>query len=469
MKPEGCNEVEVVDTLIVNDLARAKAELTCLQREDAEDGFFVCDLGDVVQKHVKWQRIFPNIQPFYAIKCNPSEVLLRTMVAMGTGFDCASKAEIGKMLKLGTSPDKIIFANPCKQSSHIRFARDNGVKLMVFDNEIELYKIKKICPDAKLVLRIQTDDSASICRFSMKFGAHPDSCEMLVKTAKMLELDMVGVSFHVGSGCQDVNAYVKALQLARSIFDFATARGFDMTLLDIGGGFPGSEGATLTVDKIAEVVNASVDDLFHSTFENLHVIAEPGRYYAASAFTLFTNVIAKRKVISDKITCQDDLPIKDAILKAVNSSVAEEPSYMYFLNDGLYGSFNCLFYDHAEVKPVLLKNYGKLPEEFTSSIWGPTCDGLDKIIDSCSLPELETGDWIVWNDMGAYTIAAGSAFNGFKTSTVYYTISSTQLKVLSKLCLNEVASVSFVLSDSKGSTVKKFGSNSVSSLEDIDV
>ena len=57
---------------------------------------------------------------------------------------------------------------------------------------------------------------------------------------------------------------------------------------------------------------------------------------------------------------------------------------------------------------------------FRTSIWGPTCDGLDKILEDVELPELEDGDWIFFKDMGSYTLAAGSCFNGIPKPRVYY-------------------------------------------------
>lgn len=121
------------------------------------------------------------------------------MAFLGAGFDCASKNEIQKVLDLGVSPDRIIFANPCKQASYIKYAYKMGVEYMTFDNEHELYKIKDNHPNAKCVLRIITNDADAICRFSMKFGADMDSSLKLIETAVKLGLDLVGVSFHVSS------------------------------------------------------------------------------------------------------------------------------------------------------------------------------------------------------------------------------------------------------------------------------
>src|SRR5271155_3141888 len=110
------------------------------------------------------------------------------MANLGTGFDCASQAEIELVLNLGVDPSRIIYAQPCKTKSYIRYAAEHGVKLMTFDNTDELYKIKAAFPEAELVLRILTDDSASLCRLSTKFGASVDKSFGLLSLAKELDL-----------------------------------------------------------------------------------------------------------------------------------------------------------------------------------------------------------------------------------------------------------------------------------------
>lgn len=92
---------------------------------------------------------------------------------------------------------------------------------------------------------------------------------------------------------------------------------------------------------------------------------------------------------------------------------------MYYVNDGLYGSFNCVLYDHIVPNPQVLKSATDAVTT-DSSVWGPTCDGLDKINDSCLLPELNIGDWLFYEDMGAYTISGHSSFNGFMKPVTHY-------------------------------------------------
>lgn len=128
-----------------------------------------------------------------AVKCNPDPMVLRLLAALGAGFDCASKSEIQAVLDLDVDPSRIIYANPCKQASFIRFAASKNVEMMTFDNAEELYKIKDLYPNAKLVIRILADDSKSLCKLGLKFGASLSCTASLLKTARELGLDVIGV------------------------------------------------------------------------------------------------------------------------------------------------------------------------------------------------------------------------------------------------------------------------------------
>ncbi|KAG1404489.1 hypothetical protein G6F60_004294 [Rhizopus arrhizus] len=392
----------------VEEIALEKIQSNSSQKwdTDQENAFFIGDLGEVFRQHLRWKALLPRIEPFFAVKCNPDPMVVKLLASLGLGFDCASKSEIQQVLDTGVEPSRIIYANPCKQASFIRYAAQQNVSRMTFDNAEELYKIKKLYPDAELVLRILTDDSNSLCQLGLKFGAPLDTVESLLKTAKELDLNVIGVSFHVGSGCLDASAFGDALLRARRVFDQGEQMGFNFTLLDVGGGFPGNDVKDgITFEKIAAILGPMVDTLFPP---EIRVIAEPGRYYVASAFTICANVIGRRTIAP--------------------KSEQERQQFMYYINDGMYGSFNCILFDHQVVYPkVLVKNenfiYGQQIQEelFECSVWGPTCDSIDCLNKSTMLPMLEAGDWIYYENMGAYTICAASQFNGFRKSDVIYT------------------------------------------------
>lgn len=358
------------------------------------DSFFVLDLERVRAKYSHWRKCFPTVTPHYAVKANPNPVLLRLLAhELKMSFDCASQSEIESVLSLGVSPSSIIYANPCKPLTHIDYARRHGVMKTTFDSESELYKIKSISSDQdwQLILRIWVDDKDAQCPLSNKYGAHMSECEHLLSLAKSLELNVVGISFHVGSGAKS-SAFKQAVIDAKSIFDFAKQKlRHPMSILDIGGGFPGTcalnppDGPSLI--EISNLIRPE----FHRLWNKVNIIAEPGRYFCSEAQTLATQIIGKRF----------------RSLKEDGTQVRE-----YYINDGLYQSFNCMLYDHS----VLLEEGDESQTsgpKYRSAIFGQTCDGLDQISKGIYLPELRVGDWLTVPNMGAYTNGASSQFNGF--------------------------------------------------------
>ncbi|KAK0635302.1 pyridoxal-dependent decarboxylase [Bombardia bombarda] len=394
-----------------------------------EDTFYVADLGEVYRQHLRWKMNLPRVKPFYAVKCNPDTKLLQLLTALGTGFDCASKAEIEQVLSLGVDPSRIIYAQPCKTKSYLRYVANQGVRQMTFDNADELRKIARLFPKAELFLRILTDDSSSLCRLSLKFGASLDSTDELLALARELDLNVVGVSFHVGSGASDPAAFLKAVRDAHVVFQQAAAYGFNFKTLDVGGGFCSDD----TFEGMAGVLRSALDDYFPA-HSGINLIAEPGRYYASSAFTLACNVIARRTI--------EDMPaLNDDVMSADSNGSA---SYMLYVNDGLYGNFSSIMFDHQNPVAKILHAdgrtlYNTAAAEETSdrsgveySIWGPTCDGIDRITESIRFDTvLDVGDWLYFEDMGAYTKCSATNFNGFSNDhDVIYVCSEPGAKAL---------------------------------------
>ncbi|KAF8992367.1 hypothetical protein BDQ17DRAFT_1432443 [Cyathus striatus] len=358
----GHPEVHLREGIMNAALAAAAGE------SDAEKAFFVADLSVVYHQHMRWINALPEVQPFYAVKCNPDPYILRLLASLGTGFDCASINEISSVLSLSPtfSPNKIIYANPTKAASFIRSAARMGVHTMTFDNADELHKIKRVNPNARLVLRILTDDSKSLCQFGIKFGAPLSTVPSLLALARELELEVIGV------------------------FDMAKEFGFRFTLLDRAFS-EGGEGG-----------------------DGVLVIAEPGRFYVSKAMRLAVCVIARRAPVEDPEEGEED-------------GKEDMPKVMYYINDGVYGSFNCILFDHQLPIPTVLSLGGSfhIPPSLPSvqsSIWGPTCDSIDCVSKGILLPKaLRVGDWLGFENMGAYTLCAASQFNGFEVSKVVYT------------------------------------------------
>ncbi|TKC36532.1 hypothetical protein EI555_002315 [Monodon monoceros] len=283
-----------------------------------------------------------------------------TIPAIRKGFDCTSKTEIQLVQSLRVPPERIIYANPCKQVSQIKYAANNGVQMMTFDSEVELVKVARAHPKAKLVFQIATDDSKAGCHLSVKFGVTLKTSRLLLEWAKEQDIDVIGVSYHVGHHCTDPETFVQTISDAHCDFDMGAEIGFNMFLLDIGGGFPGSEDVNLKFEETTSVINPVLCKYFPSD--------------------------------SGEQTGSDD------------EDESSEQTFMYYVNDGVYASFNCILYDHEHVKPLLQKRPKPDEKYYSFSIWGPTCDGLDRIVEHCNLLEMHEGDWMLFENMGVYTL-----------------------------------------------------------------
>ncbi|XP_055597420.1 ornithine decarboxylase-like [Uranotaenia lowii] len=399
-----------------NDVQLEDVIRDIMSSEGSENPFHLLDLDDLVRKHLNWLSRMPRVSPFYAVKCNDDEAILKTLATLGTGFDCASKAELEQILKLGVEPDRIIFAHPIKSRESLIYARENGVQKMTFDNEEELEKVKKYYPEAKLVLRIRHDSENVLICLGKKFGCDPfgDGLELIQK-AKEMDLNVIGISFHVGCGALDAECFYKAIGIARSLFEFAKGVGYDFSFLDIGGGFPGDK--QKPIDGFATAINRALNEYFPEEL-GVHIIAEPGRYYVGSAVYALTTIHGKKL-------------IRDPTDRSQISHV------MYYLNDGVFGSlFDWIslraLQDVDRVVPALVE-VKSTQRILKTTIWGPTCDSTDIICENVDFPEHFIGDFVLFENIGAYGSTLSTSFNGFPLPSIRVFVRKDTWKTLADL------------------------------------
>jgi ornithine decarboxylase len=354
-----------------------------IKTQSPSNTFAVYDMSRINTLVDMWYKNLPTVHPFYAIKCNPNQEIIKKLVSLGCGFDCASRAELGMLQALGIRQDQdVIFAHPCKRQVDLESMAEAGVKYTTFDCAEELHKIHDFGLDVGLVLRIKVDDVGARVSFGKKFGALEEEVPALVETARSLGQRVVGVSFHVGSDAKNPSIFYDAIKAAEQAFRDGERFGHDMHLLDIGGGFN-----YRSIEAAGQEVNRGLEDFFSK--RQVRVIAEPGRYFAESIVTQFVKVYGKR-------------------LRKVNGKERID----YWISDGLYGNFNCMIYDGAQPSFELLSP-SKTGVKRPSTIWGPTCDSVDKVAEG-EMEELEMGDWLAFENFGAYTSAAATNFNGIE-------------------------------------------------------
>ncbi|KAM9384312.1 antizyme inhibitor 1b [Pholidichthys leucotaenia] len=380
----------------------------CEQVLVEKNAFVVGDLGTLMRQHVCWQSAVPRLQAYYPVKCNSSPVVIEVLVSLGLGFVCASKAEVSLVLDHGVPPENIILSGVFKQVAYIKHAAKNNIQHLVCENEAELSKIARLHPNAKLLLQLTTEAHAA--ETSMAFGSSLKNCRHLLEAAKELGVQVVGVIFHIPSSCQDLQqAYTHALSDARCVFDMGVELGFNMNILDIGGGFTGSE---FQLKQVESAVRPLLDAYF-PPLSGVQLLAQPGNFYVASAFSLTVNVIDKKAV-----SCQ-----WDNLGQGENS---EDTEYLYYISEGVYGPFSHKLMGNTIAVPSVLKRVLRAEEAvYRSSLWGPSLDDLDQVVERCLLPELSVGDWLLFSNMGACDLEEFSCLPGSAQLPIYYTVSTT--------------------------------------------
>ncbi len=357
---------------------------------------FVVDHDVLRRNYAEFKRHLPRVQAYYAVKANPAPEIVRTFYEAGASFDVASIGEFRLVYEniRGLPPgarqdyiwDKIIYANPIKDNATLA-ELDPYKPLVTYDNVEEIRKIRRHAPHAGLALRIRVPNTGSMVELSSKFGAAPGEAADLIAAAFDAGLVVEGLCFHVGSQCTNFDNFVQALNMSAQVLDEAAGRGFKLKLLDIGGGFPAPyDGSVKRFRELAKLLNAEFRRLFP---KELEILAEPGRFMVATAATLVAEVIGKAD--RDGKRC-------------------------YYLNDGIYHTFSGVLFDHCQYR---VKAFKKGPTQLCA-VFGPTCDALDTISQSEPLPELNLGDLVYSENIGAYSHASSTWFNGFPPAKVVH-------------------------------------------------
>ncbi|NXF96084.1 AZIN2 inhibitor, partial [Eubucco bourcierii] len=399
MVEEGFTTRDLLENLLVE-----------LCQASAQQAFFVADLGDILKKHLRFLKALPRVKPYFPVKCNSSEGVIRLLAELGTGFACANKAELVRVQSLGVPADKIFYSSPCKQVAHIRHAASRGVQLMTFDNEVELSKVARSHPRARMLLGITADSSPSA--HPMAFGATLKSCRHLLETAKEQAVEVVGISFHLGSHGLEPQAFTQAVAAAQLAFEMGTELGHRMHLLDIGGGFPGTEDSRARFEEVTAMINSALE-LYFPEGCGAEIIATPGRFYVTSAFTLAASITAREEAPAEQPGSDGRWDARRA--SCITSAMASTAPSAACCLTASAPHLSC-------TRPC-----PELPSH-SSSLWGPPGHSEDRIADGLELPELQIGDWLIFEGMGAYSTA--SALPGGPQLQITYAMSRLAWKTL---------------------------------------
>lgn len=376
-----------------SDSARPSAVVAAIDRgpswsrlvERHGSPLLVLDCGVLRAQYRALSNALPDVRLHFAIKSLPEVAAIESLSEMGSHFEIASEGEIDLLRQAGVGPERVIHTHPIKRPRDIVAALRFGVTTFVVDNQHEIDKLAAFRDRAEVMLRVCFRSPDARCDLSRKFGCAPEDVPTLLARAASLDVRVVGLCFHVGSQSATPDAHVRAIEACNEMIRLQAGSGeHALSILDIGGGFPVSyDGSTPSIDAFCAPIRAALAKLP----AHINVFAEPGRFLAAPSMTGIATVVGKAE---------------------------RSGTPWYFLDDGVYGSFSGRIYDHTSY-PITVARPGPTRP---SVLAGPTCDSIDVVAEDIELPELEIGDLVVAQMMGAYTSASATQFNSLPRTRI---------------------------------------------------
>lgn len=353
--------------------------LNYIASSDEPPPYLLIDTETVRQNISALSKHIENSRVFYAVKANPDKAVLAFLNGLGTGFEIASEGELNILASLGVEPERIITSNPLKTFRFLEHATAYGIAYFAFDSTLEADKLARYAPNCNVYVRLAVPNEGSEWPLSKKFGVEPDDALELLVYAKEKGLNPVGITFHVGSQCNNVYNWNTAIDKARGLWDLTEQKGISLRILNIGGGYP----VTYTKKVVdIETIEKKINELIRQKFPNgTEVFIEPGRAVVGDAGIFVATVIGKARRGGENWLHID------------------------------VGVFNGLMESIGGIKYTYKVGSRNEPKKWT--IAGPSCDSFDVIDRDVMLPEPEIGNRILILSSGAYTVSYASEFNGF--------------------------------------------------------
>jgi ornithine decarboxylase len=363
---------------------------------NATEPCLVVDLDVVRDNYNAFAKALPDTRVFYAVKANPAPEVLSLLTRLGSCFDTASLTEIEMVLAAGCAPDRISYGNTIKKERDVARAFALGIRLYAVDCQPEVEKIGRAAPGSRVFCRILCDGAGAEWPLSRKFGCEPAMAVDVLEHALKLGLEPYGVSFHVGSQQRNQHAWDRALASAAAVFKECGERGMNLSMVNLGGGFPTKYLKNVpTVKTYGNAIFRSLRKHFGNRIPE--TIIEPGRGMVGNAGVIETEVVL------------------------VSKKSEEDDVRWVYLDIGKFGGL-------AETMDESIRYPIKTPRDGADTspcvLAGPTCDSADVMYQKqpYQLPvSLEIGDKVLIEGTGAYTATYSSvAFNGFSPLKTYH-------------------------------------------------
>ncbi len=331
----------------------------------------------------------------YSVKANSNLSILRLLANLGSGFDIVSGGEMQRVIAVDKKfSGNVVFSGVGKLADEIDQALRAGILLFNVESasELELLgaRAARLRKPANFAIRVNPDVEAKTHPYistglhEHKFGVPwRDAGELYRRGAENKYLRACGVSVHIGSQINQIDAFAEAVERIASLVRSLRAQGQEIRYVDAGGGL----GISYTdgdsndfAHRAREYANAIMRPLREL---NVHLVLEPGRAIVATAGALVTRVLYRKRNNGKQFVVVD---------AAMND----------LLRPSLYDAYH-------EIVPVRVRSEPERVE--TVDVVGPVCESGDFFARDRAISRVEEGDLLAILDTGAYGMSLSSNYN----------------------------------------------------------
>jgi ornithine decarboxylase len=350
----------------------------------------VLDVDQVEENYKQLKKGLGSAHIHYAVKANPQKEILERLVHLGSRFDAASMGEIVMCIDAGAKPEHISFGNTVKRVEDIQYAYMRGIRLFAVDSMEEAMKVAQYAPGSDVFVRILVDATEAEWPLSKKFGCDKGMAVNVFDASKIHGLNPIGISFHIGSQTRHPEMWDDTLAKMADVWNMIKGLGYNLTMLNLGGGFPAYYGKDITdSDKYGAYLVDAVEKHFGDVD---YLMAEPGRGMVGNAGYMAASVL----LVSQKSNIDTQRWVYLDVGKFSGLAETDEEAIKY---------------------QFVVPDKDGYPDTEKFVMAGPTCDSADVLYSEhkVTLPAtIAAGDKIIIKNCGAYTTTYSTvAFNGF--------------------------------------------------------
>lgn len=283
--------------------------------------FFIYKESIIEKRFLKLKRSLPkNFKIFYSVKANPNIHILRIIKKLGANVEISSGGELSLVLKVGFSPEQIVFTGPGKTDEELKRALTKRIYLIIVESLNELIRIEKIAHGLnikqKILLRVNPiffvhrpgHMKFNFSGEGQKFGIDENCLPAIIKyLRKFKNIELQGLHLFPGTNIQNEKIVLDYTeQIFKIVKDLELKFFINSSVIDIGGGiginYSSNVNKEFNLNKLFYGFKKLIDKY---KFRNRKIILETGRFLVGESGEYIAQVVDIKKSGNKKFVIVD--------------------------------------------------------------------------------------------------------------------------------------------------------------------